>query len=89
MEQNLLIFYLILTVFALLLMGYDKACAKKGARRIRESSLMVLATVGGAAGIFLGMRMFRHKTRKPKFSIGIPILCIVHVMLTIAVLYIW
>lgn len=53
------------------LMGADKRKAKGGRPRIRERSLLCVAFFGGAPGVFAGMRVFRHKTRQPAFSIGV------------------
>ena len=48
--------------------GVDKARARSGDRRVRESDLLVLAVVGGTPGALLGRKVFRHKTRKQPFS---------------------
>ena len=53
---------------------HDKRCAKKDRRRVRESTLLWLCAVGGAAGGLLSMRLFRHKTRKKPFAIGVPLM---------------
>lgn len=53
------------------LMGIDKRKAKCGRWRIRERTLLCVALFGGAAGVFAGMRVFRHKTRHRAFSIGV------------------
>lgn len=61
----------------------DKQKARKGAWRIPERTLMTIAAVGGSLGSFLGMQLFRHKTKHPKFHIGIPLLLAVHVWLLV------
>lgn len=48
--------------------GLDKAQARLGVRRTRESTLLGLALVGGTAGAYAGRAWFRHKTRKAPFS---------------------
>ncbi|MBQ9003031.1 MAG: DUF1294 domain-containing protein [Eggerthellaceae bacterium] len=58
--------------------GVDKSRAERGAWRISESALLFLAAVGGSIGALAGMRLFHHKTRKPLFSIGVPVLLIAH-----------
>lgn len=60
-------------------MGIDKQKAKKRAWRIPERTLWGLAIIGGAFGVWLGMRYFRHKTKHRSFIVGIPILILVHV----------
>jgi uncharacterized membrane protein YsdA (DUF1294 family) len=49
-------------------MYYDKRKAKKKERRIAEATLLLLAFVGGALGLFIGMFKFRHKTLKRSFQ---------------------
>ncbi|MBO4382924.1 MAG: DUF1294 domain-containing protein [Clostridia bacterium] len=53
----------------------DKRRAVKGGRRIPESTLWIVTAVGGALGSLLGMLFCRHKTRKPEFRLGVPMLC--------------
>ena len=48
--------------------GIDKARAETGAWRIRESTLLWLALLGGTIGAYAGRALFRHKTRKQPFS---------------------
>lgn len=53
---------------------WDKRRAVRHERRVRESTLLWLCAVGGAAGGLLAMRIFRHKTKKKPFSIGVPLM---------------
>ena len=50
----------------------DKCAAVKHARRVRERTLLALAVLGGALGVWLSMLVCHHKTRKPKFMILVP-----------------
>lgn len=63
-----------LNIAATAAFGADKGLAKKGMLRIPEKVLFALAIAGGAPGAYIGMKAFRHKTRKPRFSIGIPMI---------------
>jgi len=58
-----------INVATLLLYGLDKAKARSGGRRLPESTLILPAAAGGLAGAWLGIRLFRHKTRKPRFQL--------------------
>lgn len=71
-------YLLLINALALLLMLSDKVRAKKKARRIPEATLLTLAALGGSLGATAGMYLFRHKTRKPKFSVGLPVLLTIH-----------
>ncbi len=67
-------FFLIINLLSFFLIGYDKLKAKNRGWRIPELNLFVLALIGGATGIFIGMKVFSHKTRHFSFRIGIPLL---------------
>lgn len=55
-------------------MFFDKRLAVKKKIRISEKFLFLCAFLLGSLGIYLSMILFRHKTKKYKFSRGIPIL---------------
>lgn len=63
------------------LYGIDKHKARKGRWRISEKTLIAVAAIGGSVGAWLGMQFFRHKTRHPKFCIGIPAIFLVQAVL--------
>ena len=64
-------------VFALY--GIDKYRSIHGKWRRSEKALISCAVFLGAAGAYLGMRIFRHKTKKPLFNIGIPICILINI----------
>lgn len=85
--MEFLIPYLItVNALGLLLMLADKQKARKKRWRIPEATLMGVAAIGGSAGVFLGMYLFRHKTRHPKFTVGVPLLLILHGVLLFLIL---
>ena len=55
--------------------GLDKAFAVKNRWRIKESTLLILAFLGGF-GALCGMYFFHHKTKKPKFYITVPLFAV-------------
>ena len=75
----LLIWFGVVSLLTLLLFGWDKLMAKLDRRRVPESTLWAAAILGGGVGAFLGMKLFRHKTRKGFFSIGLPILAVLQI----------
>lgn len=71
------IFSLAMNLLAFFLMFLDKIKSKKNnAERISEGMLFFLATVFGSVGVYMGMFVFRHKTQKWYFLVGIPMLII-------------
>jgi len=62
-----------------LVYGADKAKAKKDKRRISEKALILVALIMGGLGALLGMVVFRHKTNKLKFTIGVPVCLLVNI----------
>ena len=68
------IYIVVINALALALMLMDKYKAKKNLWRIPEATLIGVAALGGSLGCLLGMRFFRHKTLKPKFFIGVPVI---------------
>lgn len=77
--ELLLEYLLVLNVLGFSMMGIDKRRAKKGKWRISERRLMLCAVFGGSVGALLGMQCFRHKTKHPKFYVGIPVILVVQV----------
>lgn len=79
----LLVYLVIINALAWLLMLTDKIKAKKKRWRIPEKVLLGICAIGGSLGGLIGMRLFRHKTLHPQFSIGIPVMLAVHIVLLI------
>lgn len=52
--------------------GADKRRAKRGAWRVSEKTLFLLALLGGSLGAMCGMFVFHHKTRHWYFRYGLP-----------------
>lgn len=63
-----------INVVTFLAYGLDKQKAKQNRWRIPEKVLLGLAALGGSIGAFVGMRAFHHKTKKLKFSVGVPVI---------------
>lgn len=68
------VFMALMSVVGFCAMGIDKAKAKKDAWRIPEKTLFGIAFIGGGAGVWLGMEVFRHKTKHWYFKYGIPVI---------------
>ncbi len=81
MLKFLCIYLLLINAAGMLVMLVDKQKAKKHLWRIPEATLLTVALMGGSIGSFAGMRLFHHKTRKPKFYIGIPAILALQLLL--------
>ena len=84
----LLTIYLILVnAVAFLLMLIDKKKAKKKKWRIPEATLIGSAAIGGSIGALAGMYTFRHKTKHTKFTIGVPVILVLQLILVAVILW--
>jgi len=79
----LLCYYLLLNMIGFVLMCSDKKRAKRGEWRIKESTLWLVAILGGAIGGYIGMRVFRHKTKHTSFAVLFPLIALGHIVLLV------
>ena len=73
MPQILLCYLLLINLVGFVLYGVDKAKSKGKSRRIPERTLLWVARLGGGLGCWLGMMLFRHKTKHTRFMILVPL----------------
>lgn len=78
--KYLFIYLAIVNALAFLLMLIDKIKAKHKRWRIPEKTLLGVCAIGGSLGGLVSMKLFRHKTLHPQFSIGIPVMLAVHIV---------
>ena len=77
----------VMNIGAFAAMGIDKRRAVKDKWRIPEKTLFLWAALGGAWGALIGMKVFRHKTKKLFFRIAFPFFCIVQTAGLLALAY--
>jgi cold-shock domain protein len=70
------LYFIVINLLTFLLYGLDKYKAIRQEWRIPERALLLMAFVGGAFGALSAMRIFRHKTRKGRFKLMIPLFCL-------------
>lgn len=69
-------YFIVLSLLALVMMKVDKTQAQRRGQRIPEKNLWSVAILGGGIGAYIGMMMFRHKTRHTNFRIGFLVLAV-------------
>ena len=80
--QIILAIYLVtINVVTFLMFGVDKWKARRSRWRIRETSLLGLAVLGGSIGALIGMKVWHHKTMHKKFKYGLPLILLVQIAL--------
>ena len=80
-------YLIIVNLIGFFIMGVDKLKAKKRAWRIPESTLFVVALIGGSLGTTVGMHVFRHKTRHWYFLYGMPAILVIQIAIVVALIY--
>ena len=79
-----ILYYLIaINIITFFIYGIDKLKAKKGKWRIPESTLLLLAIIGGSIGAWLGIKVWHHKTLHKKFKYGIPLIVIAQIAMAV------
>ena len=81
--KNILLYLLMINLIGFGMMWSDKRRAKWGKWRIPEQSFFVVTALGGGIGTIAGMYTFRHKTKKLKFTILLPAIVILEIILVI------
>ena len=90
MSKELLIFiaayFLLISLVTAIVTVADKVKAGKGAFRIPEKTLFLLAVFGGSLAEYLTMKSIRHKTLHKRFMLGLPLIMILQLIFAVAVI---
>ena len=76
--DHLVLYLILINAAGFVFMLTDKYKAQNKLRRTPEAVLLLVAAIGGSLGSLLGMYAIRHKTKRRKFTLGIPILLALH-----------
>ena len=79
-------YLIIMNIAGVFVMFIDKRKAIQHRYRIPKKTLFLVSLLGGSIGTLAGMYLFRHKTKHWYFVVGMPLICILHIILAI---YIW
>jgi len=74
-----------ISLLAVILTICDKRAARRQKWRVRESTLLIIAALGGSVAMLLTMHLIRHKTKHAKFMVGIPVIIAVQIAAAIAI----
>lgn len=85
-DRYFLYYYIFINVYAFILIWIDKYRSRNRKFRVRELIFFVVSIIGGALGSVMGMTVFRHKTQKESFYIGIPLIFVLNII-TVVLIY--
>lgn len=86
--MDVVFYYLIaINVLTFAMYGLDKWKASRHWWRIPEWVLMTSAAVGGSIGAWVGMKCFHHKTMKPLFRYGVPLILLLQIAAVAYMIY--
>ncbi len=83
----ILTYLILINIIAIIVTVADKVKAQLHKWRISEATLFALAALGGSVGMYITMCIIRHKTQKPQFMIGIPVIFIAEVLLIALIVF--
>ena len=85
--EMIILYILLINIIGFFIMGLDKFKAKKGYWRTPEKTIFTITLLGGGVGTVAGMYVFRHKTKKLAFTIGLLTILIPEIGLVIYFLF--
>lgn len=81
MIKYLNLYFVLENIIGFFAMYIDKEKSPTGKWRIKESTLLIIAIIGGSIGSYLAMKIFRHKTKYAKFKYIIPFIIIIQLII--------
>lgn len=78
-HKILLIYIVVINIITFIVFGIDKHNAEQRRSRIRIVTLLTLSFIGGSIGGLFAMYLFRHKTKKDYFTVGLPLMIVMQV----------
>lgn len=81
----LVIYLIIISVVAVVVTAYDKLSAIASKWRVSEKTLLLISVLGGSVAMYFTMLIIRHKTKKRKFMVGIPVIIILQIILYVLI----
>ena len=82
-----LIYLAVISLVSMITTAWDKHCAKRDMWRVPEKTLIIMSILGGSVAMYVTMKTIRHKTKHPKFMVGIPVIIFLQVAAVAAMWY--
>ena len=82
-----LIYLAVISLISFIVTAWDKHCAKRDMWRVPEKTLLILSALGGSVAMYITMKTIRHKTKHPKFMVGIPVIIFLQAAAIAALIY--
>ena len=79
-------YFICISIIAVIMTVSDKKYAIHHKYRISEKCLLTVAFFGGALAMYITMKLIRHKTKKAKFMLLLPIFIALHTIIIILLL---
>lgn len=89
MKEFVFIYLVIINLIAIIVTVHDKRAARKHKWRVPESTLLILAAFSGCVVMYITMHIIRHKTRKKKFMIGIPVIFVLEIVVALVIFHLY
>lgn len=74
-------------LFGFIMVAVDKRRAIKNKWRVPEKNFFIISFFGGFPGVYLGLFVFKHKTRHIKFMVGLPLIFVVQLIIIFLIYY--
>ena len=75
------VYFILINLMGIVIMAYDKRRAIMRKWRVPEAHLFFIALIFGSLGSIIGMYMFHHKTKHLKFTMGMPLILLIQVII--------
>ncbi|MDV2684815.1 DUF1294 domain-containing protein [Alkalihalophilus lindianensis] len=82
-----IIYLFLINITSYLVMGYDKKQARVKKFRVSERNLFILTVIGGSIGTYMGMKQHRHKTKHRTFTVGVPLIISIQIILAAFIIF--
>lgn len=87
MEKYFILYFIVISIVSIVYTIVDKKLAINEKRRVSEKTLFILAGLGGSVAMYITMKKIRHKTKKRRFMIGLPLIFMLQVAILFFILY--